>query len=91
MHRWGVKKSKFIERLDNAPPPTSYKDGEYDVVRDIDRAKLKKLIELDMTLPAIAEQFPEYTYEQVYDTVYCDHEFNILYRKHGKLKIKKKR
>lgn len=89
LHRWGVKHSKYVERLDNAPKPTSYKDGAYEVIEDIDRRKLKQLIELDLTIPQIAEQFSDYTYEQVYDTIYCDKAFNLLYRKHGQLKIRK--
>lgn len=93
LHRWGVKHSKYIERIEEAErnTPTSYKDGNYEPIRNIDREKLTKLIELDLTIPQIAEQYPEYTYEQVYDTVYCDKEFNTLYRKHGQQKIKKQR
>jgi hypothetical protein len=51
--------------------------------------KLTRLIGLDLTIPQIAEQFPEYTYEQVYDTILCDDTLNPLYRKHGQLKIRK--
>ena len=93
LHRWGVKPSKYIERLDRQenPRPTNYKDGNYEVVEDIDRAKLRQLIECDLTIPQIAQQFTQYTYEQVYDTIYCDRELNPLYRKHGQLKIKKKK
>ncbi len=91
LHRWGVKYSAYIERLDKRPRPSSYKDGDYEVIKDIDRRKLGYLIECDLTIPQIAEQFPEYTYEQVYDTIYCDNSFNNLYRKHGQLKIKKRK
>lgn len=93
LHRWGVKHSKFIERLDKQENtrPTTYKDGNYEVVEDIDKSKLRQLIECDLIIPQIAEQFPQYTYTQVYDTIYCDRELNPLYRKHGQLKIRKKR
>lgn len=93
LHRWGIKVSKYIERLDNPAnqKPTSYKDGAYEIVEDIDKGKLIKLIELDLTIPQIAEQFSEYTYDQVYDTIYCDRKLNNLYRKHGQLKIKKRK
>lgn len=93
LHRWGVKHSAMIERQERASAnkPSSYKEGNYEVVTDIDRAKLINLIELDLTIPQIAEQFTEYTYEQIYDTIYCDRELNPLYRKHGQLKVKKKR
>lgn len=92
LHRWGVKHSKFIERLDKQENArqTTYKDGIYEVVEDIDKSRLRQLIECDLTIPQIAEQFPQYTYDQVYDTIYCDRELNPLYRKHGQLKIKKK-
>ncbi len=93
LHRWGVKHSKYIERLEKQENarPTTYKDGNYEVVEDIDKSKLRQLIECDLIIPQIAEQFPQYTYDQVYDTIYCDRELNPLYRKHGQLKIKKKR
>lgn len=93
LHRWGVKHSKHIERLDRQENarPTTYKDGNYEVVEEIDKSKLRQLIECDLTIPQIAEQFTQYTYEQVYDTIYCDRELNPLYRKHGQLKIKKKK
>lgn len=93
LHRWGVKHSKYIERLDKQDNArlTTYKGGNYEVVDDIDKTKLRQLIECDLTIPQIAEQFPQYTYDQVYDTVYCDQELNPLYRKHGQLKIKKKK
>ncbi len=93
LHRWGVKRSKYIERLDKEENarPISYKDGNYDVDEEMDKTKLRQLIECDLIIPQIAEQFPQYTYEQVYDTIYCDRELNPLYRKHGQLKIKKKK
>lgn len=93
LHRWGVKHSKWIERLDKEEhsKPTTYKDGNYEIVKDIDKNRLRQLIECDLTIPQIAEQFSEYTYDQIYDTIYCDRELNPLYRKHGQLKIKKKK
>lgn len=62
----------------------------FEIVEDIDKAKLSQLIECDLTIPQISEQFSEYTYDQIYDTIYCDRELNPLYRKHGQLKVKKK-
>ena len=66
----------------------TYKDEPYKVVQ-LNRDKMRKMIEADMTIPQIASEFPEFTYEQVYDTILCDYEFNALYRKHGQLKVKK--
>lgn len=93
LHRWGIKHSKYIEKLDKQDNarPTTYKDGNYEIVQDIDKAKLRQLIECDLIIPQIAEQFPQYTYDQVYDTIYCDRILNPLYRKHGQLKIKKRK
>lgn len=66
----------------------TYKDGEYAIV-DLDRDKVISLINADLTIPQIAETMPNYTYEQVYDTILCDSEYNALYRQHGQLKVKK--
>lgn len=66
----------------------SYKEDAYKVV-PVDRDKMINLLEKDLTIPQISEEFPEFSYEQIYDTILCDYEFNPLYRKHGQLKIKK--
>lgn len=92
LHRWGIKYNKWCARLDaeeNAKP-TTYKDGNFEIIEGINKEKLRSLIELDLTIPQISEQYPEYTYEQIYDTIYCDRELNPLYRKHGQLKAKRK-
>lgn len=93
LHRWGIKHSKYCARLDAEEnvKRTTYKDGNFEIIEDINKDKLRSLIELDLTIPQISEQFPEYTYEQIYDTIYCDRELNPLYRKHGQLKVTKKR
>lgn len=88
--RWGIKNCAFTakERKQIRQKTPTYKDGDYKIV-SLDREKMLNLIERDMILPAIALEFPEYTYEQIYDTVLCDEEFNAAYRRHGQLKIKK--
>ncbi len=63
--------------------------GNYKIV-PLHREKTIALINEDLTIPQIAERFPEYTYEQVYDTIFCDDEFHKLYRQHGQLKLVKK-
>lgn len=75
------------ERRAKKRKPT-YKEGDYSIV-PLDREKTISLINANLTLPQIAEQMPNFTYEQVYDTILCDAEFNDLYRKHGQLKVKK--
>lgn len=90
LHRWGIKHSKFIERQEKAKKAESaaYEYGKQQAI-GIDRDKLRVLINSDLTLPQIAEAFPEYTYEQIYGTVLVDRELNPLYRKHGQKKVKK--
>ncbi len=67
----------------------SYKEEGWKCV-NIDRNKTVELIMQDYTIPQIAERMPEYSYEQIYDTILCDSEFNSMYRKHGQLKLTKK-
>ena len=90
LHRWGIKPSKFIERQEKAKKAESAANehGKQQAI-GIDRDKLRVLINSDLTLPQIAEAFPEYTYEQIYGTVLVDKELNPLYRKHGQKKVKK--
>jgi len=64
----------------------SYKENGWKCV-SIDRNKTVELIMQDFTIPQIAEKMPEYSYEQIYDTILCDSEFNSLYRCHGQLKL----
>lgn len=64
----------------------SYKEEGWKCV-NIDRNKTVELIMQDFTIPQIAEKMPEYSYEQIYDTILCDSEFNSLYRCHGQLKL----
>lgn len=90
LHRWGVKYSKFIEQQERARQQNSaaYEYGKQQA-KDIDRDKLRVLINSDLTIPQIADAFPNYTYEQIYGTILVDKEFNPLYRKHGQKKVKK--
>lgn len=95
--RWKVKTGRNFAKEDAerrkreiAHRKTLYKDeGEYAVV-ELPRKVLIGFINEDLTIPQIAERLPQYTYEQIYDTILCDVEFNNLYRQHGQLKIKKK-
>lgn len=97
INRWKIKcafETEFSAALDSkhkkkAQVP-SYKDGPYKIV-PLDRDKMTRLIEEDKTLPQIKEEFPEYTYEQIYDSVLCDDEFNPLYRSHAHAKLVRQR
>lgn len=94
LHRWGIKHSALVEKQERQKEIdrlNKYKEGDYCIIEltEAQREELKKKIECDLTIPQIAETLKEYTYEQVYDTILCDAEFNPLYRKHGQLNTKK--
>ena len=84
--RWGITEKKDWQKKQRNE---TYKDEPYKVV-NLDMQKCIQLISEDKTIPEIAERFPEYSYEQVYDTILCNQELNNLYRKHGQLKLKRK-
>lgn len=86
LSRWGITEKKDWQKKQRNE---TYKDEPYKVV-NLDMEKCIRLISDDKTIPEIAVQFPEYSYEQVYDTILCNQELNNLYRKHGQLKLKKK-
>lgn len=86
LSRWGLTEKKDWQKKRRNE---TYKDEPYKVV-NLDMQKCIQLISEDKTIPEIAERFPEYSYEQVYDTILCNQELNNLYRKHGQLKLKKK-
>lgn len=56
---------------------------------EISREKLKELILEDKTIPVIAQEFPDYTYDEVYERISQEKELNILYRAHGHKRAKK--
>ena len=92
--RWGFDKdweysTAYATKAYHRPKKPTYKDGPYLVV-DLDRDKARAMIEQDMTIPQMAEHFPEFTYEEVYDTIFCDAELNTLYRQHAHQKIRKR-
>lgn len=86
LERWGVLKgTKYTEadiRHRKSLEMMKYKDDDFKIVT-LDRGKMLELIRKDLVLPDIAREFPEFTYEQIYDTVLCDREFNQEYHDHG--------
>lgn len=85
------KLKQKLERQKRREKQFAYKETPYKCVQ-VDTVKMERIIGQDLTIPQIAEQFPEFTYEQIYDTILCDEGFNNLYRRHGQLKlIKNKR
>lgn len=97
--RWGVRgykgqgfgELKAMERkLKAAKRQPTYKDGPYLIV-ELPRKQVVDMIKKDMTIPQISAALPQFTYEQVYDTITCDMEYNTLYRQHAQLQVKKKK
>lgn len=98
LFRWGAKGGKWIEdekqkkkdKAHAARKSIYYKDNddEYCVV-DLPRDTIVNYIMQDMSIPQIHEKLPSYTYEQIYDTILCDEEFNKLYRQHAQKNLKK--
>lgn len=56
---------------------------------EISGERLKELILEDKTIPVIAQEFPDYTYDEVYERISQERELNILYRAHGHKRAKK--
>ncbi len=46
---------------------------------------------MDMTIPQIADVLTEFSYNEVYDTILCDIEFNRHGRQHAQKKLLKHR
>lgn len=94
--KWGVHApelaavNKVNAAKERAVDSLRYKDDPFRAVT-LDRGAIMGLIEKDMIIPDIAKEFPEYTYEQIYDTILTDPEFNRAYRKHGQKLLKKKK
>lgn len=92
LHRWGVKHSRYIEKQEKARKELDavYKKDKYNIV-ELDRDKIRNMILMDMSIPQIADVLTQFTYEEVYDTILCDEEFNTLYRQHAQKKLVKKK
>lgn len=95
--KWKIKKSDYLKRQeevrrkkDIANRKTLYKEENEYACIELPRETVIDLIEQDLTIPQIQERLKQYTYEQVYDTILCDYEFNKLYRQHAQLKLVKR-
>lgn len=96
LNKWGVPINKkedmnYIEREKirrRNNRKCLYKDDDYLIV-PLPREDVKRCILEDKTIPEIAALLPQFSYEQLYDSILCDDEFNPLYREHGHLKAKK--
>lgn len=96
--RWGIRCDekayeefkKKEQRYRNERRKCTYKDSPFCIV-ELPHDSIVNYILDDLTIPQIAEKLPNFTYEQIYDTILCTPEYNTLYRSHGQLKIKKKK
>lgn len=52
-------------------------------ISELPADRLKTLILENKTIPVIAQEFQEYTYEEVYERISKDRKLNLLYRAHG--------
>lgn len=98
LFKWGITISNYEKSLvkqmeakdrERRKLTESLYYGDIPDCADIPRDTLRNLIENDLTIPQIANVFPDLTYDQVYYTILCDREFNPLYRKHGQLNVAK--
>lgn len=96
---WGelpdeIRNNRMIKKAEKArmlrSKSMSYKDEPPKIV-PLPEDKVIELIEAHNTIPQIADYFPDFTYEQIYDTINYNEEWNALYRKHGQLKLVKRR
>lgn len=87
---WLEDQAKKLAARHQSQYREQYKETPLQIV-DLDREKMLKLIQAGLILPDIANQFPDFTYEQVYDTVLADRQFNTEYRKFGQKKCTKKK
>jgi len=65
-----------------------YKESEFCIV-SLQRSRIIELIKENKTIPEIHSELSTFTYEQIYDSILCDPEYNNLYRSHGQRLIKK--
>lgn len=94
---WGCESTqldmkKYIERSNRrreAMKAIKYKEQDFCIVQ-LPRDKVIELITDDKTIPEIHNAIPQFTYEQVYDSILNDIELNLLYRKHAQKKLIKK-
>lgn len=64
--------------------------GEFNVI-EVDDEKMTSLIEDNLTIPEIAKEFTNNTYDEIYDTILCSRKYNPLYRVHGQKRVKSNR
>lgn len=96
-YEWGCPftkydKEKYLEterRNRNYYKYSTYKDTPPAIV-ELPWDLVHEYILQDLSIPEIHAKMPQYSYEQIYDSIYYNMEMNRLYRQHGQLKVKKR-
>lgn len=84
---WQAQTVKNREKKRSERETPGYKDDSEFCIVELPRQRMIELIESNKTLPEIAKELPQYTYEQLYDSVLTDYELSNLYRQYGHKKL----
>lgn len=85
--KWTAMENRQVE----AAKEKRLLDSMYGDPVPFDEERLLAYIRADLTVPEIARHYPDYTYDQVYDTISLVPKFEKEYRKHGHLIARKKK
>lgn len=85
----GVKPNEsLLRRIERERTEQTEQNQEKLQIVNFDKPHVKRLIEMNLTIPEIFENLKIYKYQEVYDSISADYELNILYRKHGQKRVK---
>lgn len=85
----GVKPNEsLLRRIERERTERTEQNQEKLQIVNFDKPHVKRLIEMNLTIPEIFENLKIYKYQEVYDSISADYELNILYRKHGQKRVK---
>lgn len=80
----GIKDNPAI--IKRAQQERDLRNNEYNKdlqIVELDKETVRRLIITGLTIPEIHKKLGQYTYQEVYDTIYADYDLNVLYRQHG--------
>lgn len=85
----GVKPNEsLLRRIERERTEQTEQNQEKLQIVNFDKPHVKRLIEMNLTIPEIFKDLKIYKYQEVYDSISADYELNILYRKHGQKRVK---
>lgn len=85
----GVKPNEsLLRRIERERTEQTEQNQEKLQIVNFDKPHVKRLIEMNLTIPEIFKNLKIYKYQEVYDSISADYELNILYRKHGQKRVK---